>query len=92
MCLTEHDKSDPNYIYPTVITDLILQIPNILITPSLEEIQGCVTKIMYAVLSVLRKVPRWGQLNVRCKKKSVGELNLVGKQFGKWPCFFHNFV
>lgn len=56
--------------------DLVLQIPNITIVPSLEEVQQVFNKIMQSVLSTLKLVPQWGQFNVKNIVRKGTESNL----------------
>lgn len=60
MCRHEHDKSDPNYMYPILVGDMVLHIPNIVVAPPLEEMQAYFSKITKSVFSTVRSVPQWG--------------------------------
>uniref|UniRef100_A0A1B6CZR9 AAA+ ATPase domain-containing protein n=2 Tax=Clastoptera arizonana TaxID=38151 RepID=A0A1B6CZR9_9HEMI len=76
LSLTQHDKNThiPTDVkYPLFITDLVLKIPNIIITPSLEDIQVVINKIVQSALSLLQDIHQWGLKRDSTSKVSPGK-------------------
>ncbi|XP_075210479.1 dynein heavy chain 8, axonemal kl-3 [Lycorma delicatula] len=68
LCRTKHD---PNHIMPMLLADIILHIPNVNISPSLETMQTHFSHIVQSVLEVPKAVVQWGQRNIKFQKMST---------------------
>lgn len=70
--VTEEESS---LIRPLMFTNMILHIPNISISPSLDEIQYYFGKVISNILDVNKKITQWGQRSD--KLKAFEELGLT---------------
>ncbi|KOX80134.1 Dynein heavy chain 8, axonemal [Melipona quadrifasciata] len=56
---------------PILLTTFILQIPNIVIVPPIEELQYCFGKLVSSVLEIYKQVTAWGQRYHNLKSENV---------------------
>ena len=64
---------------PILKLKLSLEIPNIVVSPPLEEVQGTVNQVVQMILQVFKEVYQWGQLELQAIEEqpdgpSTGEL------------------
>lgn len=55
---------------PILVTNFILQIPNIVIIPSIEELQHYFGKVITNIIETHKKVIMWGQRYFTTNKKT----------------------
>ncbi|KAK9298339.1 hypothetical protein QLX08_008257 [Tetragonisca angustula] len=65
-----HDN-DGLRIKPILLTTFVLQIPNIVIIPPIEELQYCFGKLVSSVLEIYKQVTAWGQRYYNLKSENV---------------------
>lgn len=61
---------------PIMMTYFILQIPNIIIIPSIEELQNYFGKVITSIVETHKKVFMWGQrYSTNMQAKVFGKIN-----------------
>lgn len=59
-----------------MMTDFVLQIPNIIIIPSIEELQNYFGKVITSIVETHKKVFIWGQrYSTNMQAKTLGKVN-----------------
>ena len=96
--LTYFDQVQADDHYPLFVSDVILSLPNLVISPSLEEIQQAMNQVIQIVLAVMKSIYCWGQqrpmsrhnleseslVRVRSKPKIVHQTSTL-----KMKSYFH---
>lgn len=62
-------KHDPNFTMPMFKGDVLLKIPNVTLSPSVEIMQGHFSSILQSLLEVPKSVIQWGQRNIPFAKQ-----------------------
>ena len=65
---------------PILLTTFVLQIPNIVIVPPIEELQHCFGKLVSGVLEIYKHVTAWGQRYYNLKSENI-PANAQGSSF-----------
>lgn len=61
---------------PIMMTYFVLQIPNIIIIPSIEELQNYFGKVITNIVETHKKVFMWGQqYSTNMQAKALGKVN-----------------
>lgn len=64
---------------PLFRTDIVLSIPNIMMRPSLEDIQSILNKSVQVILKMTEQVPQWEHLcqQQRLQQKVMKKVNVI---------------
>lgn len=69
-----NDLSDDKKKSPILLTTFILQIPNIMIIPPIEELQFYFGKLVVAIVENHKNITAWGQRDIDRELKSSESL------------------
>ncbi|XP_037081499.1 LOW QUALITY PROTEIN: dynein heavy chain 8, axonemal-like [Pollicipes pollicipes] len=81
--LVSRDDEDTEELAPTppfLLTDIILAIPNIVLSPSMDDVQTVINKAAQMVLEVNRGIALWGQQRSFSQLKISTELDAAAKE------------
>ncbi|XP_043198855.1 dynein axonemal heavy chain 8-like [Amphibalanus amphitrite] len=78
--LVARDDDEAEDLAPTppfLLTDIMLAIPNIVLSPSIDDVQGVINKAAQMVLEVNREIALWGQGRTFSQLKISTQMDLV---------------
>lgn len=68
---TEFSADEKKEHHPLFVADIILSLPNLVMKPSLDEIQQTMNHIVQTILSILKNIYCWGQVRPGSHTQSV---------------------
>ena len=76
------DKFDEDQKPPLFCADIVLQIPNVVMKPSLDDLQSSLNKAVQVILKASMDIPQWEHLIMHQKQQQK-----VGQ--GHWLCCYY---
>lgn len=72
---------------PLFLTEFVLKIPQILLSPSVEELQQCFSNFITNIVGVSKEIVMWGQRNFQNEQFFYEDesIEII------FPCFFKHF-